>query len=124
MTEQIFEIGFKIEKPLTEDSRKLYTKLANWCNSQEEETRIEDRGDYYEAVKVEKVQPTAEELALTKAKKKYYTLLKNLQNTDYIAMKIAEGVSSKEDYSEVLENRQLWRNEINAILEEYPQFKS
>lgn len=38
-----------------------------------------------------------------------------LKNTDYIACKIAEGAATKEEYSEMLINRQNWRKEINAL---------
>lgn len=38
-----------------------------------------------------------------------------LKNTDYIACKIAEGAATKEEYSEMLTNRQNWRKEINAL---------
>jgi len=38
-----------------------------------------------------------------------------LVNTDYVTIKIAEGVASREDYEEVLEQRNNARNEINRI---------
>lgn len=41
-----------------------------------------------------------------------------LASTDYVVAKIAEGVATKEDYSEVLSNRQLWRQEINDLEQE------
>lgn len=42
-------------------------------------------------------------------------LKSKLADTDYIACKIAEGVATKEEYAEVIVQRQLWRKEINAL---------
>lgn len=39
----------------------------------------------------------------------------NLTKTDYVAVKIAEGVATKEEYADVLEQRQAWRDEINDL---------
>lgn len=42
-------------------------------------------------------------------------LKRNLNDTDYVVIKIAEGVSTEEEYSAVLENRKQWRAEINEL---------
>ena len=42
-------------------------------------------------------------------------LKSNLAETDYIACKIAEGVATKEEYSNIIAQRQMWRNEINKL---------
>ena len=42
-------------------------------------------------------------------------LKEKLAETDYIACKIAEGVATKEEYAEVIEQRQIWREEINEL---------
>ncbi len=42
-------------------------------------------------------------------------LLNKLKETDYIAAKIAEGAATKEEYAEIIENRQKWRDEINLL---------
>lgn len=44
-------------------------------------------------------------------------LKNNLAESDYIACKIAEGAATKEEYAEQLEQRQKWREEINALEE-------
>ena len=36
-----------------------------------------------------------------------------LANTDYIALKIAEGVTKEGEYTEQLKNRETWRKKIN-----------
>lgn len=43
------------------------------------------------------------------------TLKSKLQGTDYVATKIAEGVSTKEDYADILVQRAEWRQEINEL---------
>lgn len=39
----------------------------------------------------------------------------NLASTDYISIKINEGVASREQYAVQLEQRQAWRDEINEL---------
>lgn len=50
-------IGDKIYKD--NFNQEKYTKLAIWCN--ENNARIEDKGEYYEAVENEAITPTLEE---------------------------------------------------------------
>lgn len=38
-----------------------------------------------------------------------------LRDTDYVTIKIAEGVSTKEEYADILEQRSAWRAEINKL---------
>lgn len=42
---------------------------------------------------------------------------KMLNDTDYKAIKYAEGIIPEEEYKEIREQRQLWRNEINKLEE-------
>ncbi len=42
-------------------------------------------------------------------------LKENLSDTDYAAIKIAEGVATADDYADVLVQRQAWRDRINAL---------
>lgn len=42
-------------------------------------------------------------------------LKRNLADTDYIACKIAEGAATREDYADVIAQRQAWRDEINRL---------
>jgi uncharacterized UPF0160 family protein len=41
-----------------------------------------------------------------------------LTETDYVVIKIAEGVSDASDYQEVLDNRKEWREKINELEKE------
>lgn len=38
-----------------------------------------------------------------------------LRDTDYVTIKIVEGVATKEEYAEILEQRSAWRTEINKL---------
>jgi hypothetical protein len=42
----------------------------------------------------------------------------NLAETDYVAIKIAEGAATADDYADVLAQRQEWRDRINALEKE------
>lgn len=42
-------------------------------------------------------------------------LKKLLSDTDYVAAKIAEGAATREDYADVIAQRQAWRDEINEL---------
>lgn len=46
---------------------------------------------------------------------KIRTLKYFLSQTDYIVLKIAEGVATRKEYSEILLNRQTWRTIINEL---------
>lgn len=50
-------------------------------------------------------------------------LKNNLRNTDYKAIKYAEGELSEEEYAETLAQRRAWRAEINALEEEIKAIK-
>lgn len=49
---------------------------------------------------------------------KIRVLKEKLQNTDYIACKLAEGTATKEEYANELLKRQEWRDEINKFEKE------
>lgn len=42
-------------------------------------------------------------------------LKQKLADTDYIACKIAEGAATREEYADVIAQRQAWRDEINRL---------
>lgn len=42
-------------------------------------------------------------------------LKQKLTETDYIACKIAEGAATREDYADMIAQRQAWRDEINRL---------
>ena len=58
--------------------------------------------EYKESIKV----PIYERIAMLK---------QQLADTDYKAIKFAEGLISEQDYAETKAQRQLWRDEINRL---------
>lgn len=56
---------------------------------------------------IAELQPTVEQ--------KIASLKQNLADTDYKAIKFAEGVISAKDYAEIKAQRQAWRDEINRL---------
>lgn len=62
----------------------------------------EELAEYKESIRV----PVDEQIAMLK---------QNLADTDYKAIKFAEGLISEEDYAETKAQRQLWRDEINRL---------
>lgn len=85
-----------------------YSQVAEWCNN-EQKYHIEDLGVYYAIV--ENSQPTEEELKQARISE----LKAKLSATDYVVIKINEGVATIEEYAEVLANRKSWREEINEL---------
>ena len=65
---------------------------------------------------VEKIpEKTQDEKDLEQAKADEQTALSYLRSTDYVAVKIAEGVATKEEYADVLQKRAEAREEVNAL---------
>ena len=58
---------------------------------------------------------TAEEKQARENRLKIAEYKHNLAVTDYIAIKIAEGVATKEEYSEQIAQRAIWRTKINEL---------
>lgn len=71
--------------------------------------KIYDNGIIREATaeEIAQLQPTVEE--------QIAGLKQNLADTDYKAIKYAEGLISDEDYAETKALRQAWRDEINRL---------
>lgn len=68
---------------------------------------------------------TKEEInsALNEQYTRILNLRSKLSDTDYIAAKIAEGKATKSEYSEKIEMRQQWRDEINEADDEIARLK-
>ncbi len=57
------------------------------------------------------LEPTEEEIKA----QKIMQLKRQLSLTDYAVIKIAEGAATKEEYAELIAQRQQWRQEINSL---------
>lgn len=85
-----------------------YSQVAEWCNENQTHT-IEDMGEYYAVVKIP--EPSEEEIKQARISE----LKTKLAETDYVVIKIAEGEATRDDYEDVLNQRQAWRSEINEL---------
>lgn len=65
--------------------------------------------------KVEPTQPSDEELANQTRLAEVEQLKRQLAETDYKAIKYAEGWISEADYAAIKAERQAWRDEINLL---------
>jgi hypothetical protein len=93
-------------------TKEEYTKCANWINANGNQFEILSNGDgTYTVKEIVIAEPTEYE----KAQARIAELKELLAGTDYVVLKIAEGVATKEDYASVLEIRQQWRAEINEL---------
>lgn len=63
-------------------------------------------------------QPTEYNLEQIQIKKRIAELKRNLANTDYQAIKYAEGLLREEEYAPIKAQRQSWRDEINRLEKE------
>lgn len=73
--------------------------------------------DYYRYIPYTEEQLTERKKAASvqSTENKIANLKANLQETDYVAAKIAEGAATREEYSDILEQRATWRQEINQL---------
>ena len=79
---------------------------ADWCN--ENGARIDDINGVWTIVSAE---PTPEERRITEINE----LKMFLSDTDYVVIKIAEGVATPEDYADVIAQRQSARARIREL---------
>lgn len=99
--------NWKILKSDLEEKQEEYSEVAAWCNANG--YHIEDDGTYYKVV--ENPEPTEEEMKIARiVELKHY-----LAETDYVVIKITEGVATSEDYADILTKRQSARREINEL---------
>lgn len=114
-------IGKKIShKSQTEHSRLMRKLLQDLVKADSEHYRV-IRGSKEEGLwwGVEKIpEKTQEEKDLEAAKEEEQEILQKLRETDYIAIKIAEGAveeDEKERYEEIKAQRKEWRDQVNAL---------
>lgn len=86
-------------------------EAAEWCNESgvyhiEE---IEPEGD------VRRFQIVANEEHVFTVEEQISILQAQLTATDYVVIKIAEGAATREEYEDVIQQREDWRAQINAL---------
>lgn len=77
----------------------------------------EDRGDREKSIYV--IEAVPEPTAQDRAEARIDALKAQLADTDYQAIKYAEGELTSEEYAETRAQRAAWRAEINALQEQY-----
>lgn len=111
-------VGVKVShKSQTEHSRLMRKLLQDFVKEDSENYRIV-RGSKEEGLwwSVEKIpEKTQDEKDLEAAKQEEQELQSFLNSTDYVAAKLAEGVATKEEYSDVLQQRAEARDRINVL---------
>ena len=75
--------------------------------------KIFDNGVYREMTDQEILE--IEEMSVLTEEQRINQLKKNLADTDYKAIKYAEGFISEEEYAPIKAQRQEWREEINKL---------
>lgn len=93
-------------------TKQEHVAFANWNNANGGKFRSESNGNgTYTIREIVIPEPTEYE----KAQARIIELKQLLASTDYVVLKIAEGVATREDYESVLAQRQAWREEINQL---------
>lgn len=108
------QVSHKSQTPHNQELRQLVQSLVN---EDPEHFRVirgsEDEGLWWGVEEIP--EKTQDEKDLEQAKSDEQKALSYLRSTDYVAVKIAEGVATKEEYADVLEKRAAAREEINAL---------
>lgn len=89
-----------------------YSKRADFCNQNRlmiVEIEADENGRRFQIVEIP--QPTGKELA----EQEIAELKQKLFDTDYQAIKFAEGLLTAEEYAEMKAQRQAWRDRINEL---------
>lgn len=119
------DAGFFIGQKVSHKSQKLHDQvlralLQKLVEEKPETYRVirgpEDEGLWWS---VEMIPEKSEkEKALEEKQTQIAVLKSKLNSTDYVAAKIAEGAATREEYADVLTDRQTWRDEINTLEQE------
>ncbi len=97
------------KKPLSESDYAAYDEWAEWC-SMNSYVIMDDNPNYYYCKRSEEILSETE-----KTQREIEKLKRKLRETDYQAIKYAEGYLTAEEYAETKAQRQVWRDEINAL---------
>lgn len=111
--EECEKIGAVSHASQTAHDRELIAIFQALTNGSE--THELKRGEDLSWSVVRKPEKSAEEKAAEEKQKRIAELKQNLAETDYVIIKIAEGVACKEEYADIIEQRQAWRDELNKL---------
>lgn len=111
-------VGLKIShKSQTEHDREMRKLLQELVKADSEHYKVirgtKEKGLWWGVEKIP--EKTQDEKDLEAAKQEEQELQSFLNSTDYVAAKLAEGVATKEEYADVLQQRAEARDRINAL---------
>lgn len=107
-------VSHKSQSPRNIELRQLLQSLVNADPSHFKVIRgSEAEGLWWGVEKIPG--KSQDEKDLEQAKADEQAALSYLRSTDYVAVKIAEGVATKEEYEEILQKRAEKREEVNAL---------
>lgn len=104
-------VSHKSQTARCAELRQIYQTLVEADSEHYKITRGDDLEWIVEAIP----EKTEEEKAAEEKAAKIAALKQKLADTDYIAAKIAEGAATREEYADILAQRQAWRDEINEL---------
>jgi hypothetical protein len=108
------QISHKSQTVHNQELRQLVQALVN---EDPEHFRVirgsEEEGLWWGVEEIPEKTQDEKDLEQTKADEQ--AALAYLRSTDYVAVKIAEGVATKEEYAEILQKRAEKRDEVNAL---------
>lgn len=106
-------IDHKSQTPHMIELRKIVEALTKDNPRYRDERGTKEEGYHHKFVYIP--EPTKDEKDLEAAKQEEQELQSFLNSTDYVAAKLAEGVATKEEYSDVLQQRAEARDRINVL---------
>lgn len=106
-------IDHKSQTPHMIELRKIVEALTKDNPRYRDERGTKEEGYHHKVVYIP--EPTQDEKDLEAAKQEEQELQSFLSSTDYVAAKLAEGVATKEEYADVLQQRAEARDRINAL---------
>lgn len=109
-------IDHKSQTPHMIELRKILENLTKDNPRYRDERGTKEEGYHHKAVYIP--EPTQDEKDLEAAEQEEQELLQKLRDTDYIAIKIAEGAveeDEQERYEEIKAQRKEWRDQVNAL---------
>ena len=106
-------VDHKSQTPHMIELRKILENLTKDNPRYRDERGTKEEGYHHKVVYIP--EPTQDEKDLDSAKQEEQELQSFLNSTDYVAAKLAEGVATKEEYAEVLQQRAEARDRINVL---------
>ena len=107
------QVSHKSQTAHNQELRSLIQKLTEGSTTHRIIRGSEAEGLWWGVEKIP--EKSQDEKDLEQAKADEQAALSFLRSTDYVAVKIAEGVATTEEYADVLEKRAAAREEINAL---------